>query len=225
MEEYRRVCKLGAAIKESTVYMPRRVNQMTAFKECRRLSLGNSTTKSSLISHFSCISSPASFALLFNFLHCCLPPLPPPPTSAVSFSVHQSLQLYWNEAILKLYYTWCPVPATLPLFAMDLCQTWLLLWEYLCAWLISVTQLPSWNPFLLPISCASLTTYWGRKKYSRPSPSKQWQVGSGAEGLLSSNQQQSVPSCPTLMEPKYWFRSTSCSFLREVELTLYHALF
>lgn len=59
IEEYRWVCKLGAAIKES-------VNQMTAFEECRRL--GHSTIKYSLVSHFSCISPPASFSL-FHFLY------------------------------------------------------------------------------------------------------------------------------------------------------------
>jgi len=31
MEEYHRACKLGAVVKESTIYMPQSVNQMTAF--------------------------------------------------------------------------------------------------------------------------------------------------------------------------------------------------
>lgn len=60
MEEYRLVCELGAAVRESTIYMLQSVNQVMALKECRMLSLGNGMTESSLIFHFSRIPPPAS---------------------------------------------------------------------------------------------------------------------------------------------------------------------
>lgn len=66
----------------------------------------------------------------------------------------------------------------------------------------------------------------GQKEISAPtllSPSEQSQVGPGAEVLLSRNQQQQVPLCPTRMKTKCWFGSTSGSFPRAVELMLHHA--
>lgn len=58
IEEYRLVCKLGAAKWRE----PQSVNQTAAFEQCRRL--GHSTTKYSLVSHFFCISSPCKFFIV-----------------------------------------------------------------------------------------------------------------------------------------------------------------
>lgn len=68
IEEYRRVCKLGAVIKESTDYMLQSVNHLTLFTERQRLSLGNSMTDPNLDSHFSCTSPPANSCFTDYFL-------------------------------------------------------------------------------------------------------------------------------------------------------------
>lgn len=100
MEEYRRVCKPGAAVRDSTVYMPQSGNQMTAFKECRMLSLGNSTTESSLIPYFSCVSPPASSCFTASFLALF--------TSSFAATPHFCCQFFcpsFTSAILKWSYT------------------------------------------------------------------------------------------------------------------------
>lgn len=116
IEEFRRVCKLGAVIKESTDYTLQSVNHLTFFSERQRLSLGNSMTDPSLDSHFSCTSPPASSCFTDYFLaalsisfagtsHCCCP-----------------LAVYLS--CTKLHAQHLPLSSCLPMY---FCQTWLLL--------------------------------------------------------------------------------------------------
>lgn len=80
--------------------------------------------------------SPLCDFLLYCFITC---------TVAYLLCSHPSLLLsvflsvlHFSYTKIKLYYTSCTVRATLPLFAMGLCQTWLLLWE--CVYVLHLSD-------------------------------------------------------------------------------------
>lgn len=139
---------------------------MAAFEEYRQP--GHSTTKYSLLSHFSCISPPARFSL-FYFLYL---------SASLAAISHFCCQIFHPSFVSEWFMSFdCNGSLSNIIPPVSLCVPHL-------------SGTGALMKTMLPMS-PSLTTHRSRKKTLPPlsHPSKQSQMGS-VEVLLSSNQQQ-----------------------------------